>query len=166
MIVALILIIGTLIIQLNSFRKTFIVLVTIPLAATGVFYGLLMIGYNLSFPVLIGVLALFGIVINNAIILVDKISRNLEAGIPFQDAVIDGAKSRLEAIFLTSVATIIGMIPLTVNDEIWGGLGASLIFGLSSSMFLTLLVIPILYNLLLEKPSLREEKIRRLQQEA
>lgn len=162
MIVALILIIGTLIIQLNSFRKTFIVLVTIPLAATGVFYGLLLIGYNLSFPVLIGVLALFGIVINNAIILVDKISRNLEAGILFQDAILDGAKSRLEAIFLTSIATIIGMIPLTVNDEIWGGLGASLIFGLSSSMFLTLLVIPILYNLLLKKPSLRDEKIRDL----
>lgn len=163
MIVALILIIGTLIIQLNSFRKTFIVLVTIPLAATGVFYGLLVVGMNLTFPVLIGVLALFGIVINNAIILVDKIGRNLEYGIPFRDAIIDGSKSRLEAIFLTSIATIIGMIPLTLNDEIWGGLGASLIFGLSSSMFLTLLVIPILYNLLLEKPSVREEKVRALQ---
>jgi multidrug efflux pump subunit AcrB len=162
MIVALILIVGTLLVQLNSFRKTVIVLVTIPLAATGVFYGLALIGMNLSFPVLIGVLALFGIVINNAIILVDKIGTNLRVGIPFQDAIKDGAKSRLEAIFLTSIATIIGMIPLTISDEIWGGLGASLIFGLGSAMFLTLLVVPVLYNLLLEKPSLREEKIKEL----
>jgi len=159
MLVALILIIGTLIIQLNSFRKAFIVLVTIPLATTGVFYGLLLIGSNVTFPVLIGVLALFGIVINNAIIMVDKIGANLKAGIPFRDAVIDGSQSRLESIFLTSIATIIGMIPLTLNDEIWGGLGASLIFGLSSSMFLTVIVIPILYNLLLGSQSLREEKI-------
>lgn len=165
MIVALILIIGTLIVQLNSFRKTFIVLVTIPFAATGVFFGLLLLGWNLTFPVLIGVLALFGIVINNAIILVDKIGRNIEVGIPFTESIIDGAKSRLEAIFLTSVATIIGMIPLTISDEIWGGLGASLIFGLSTSLVLTLIVIPILYNLLLKKTGMKEAKIHQLKEQ-
>ncbi len=165
MIVALILIIGTLIVQLDSFRKTFIVLVTIPFAATGVFYGLLLLGWNLTFPVLIGVLALFGIVINNAIIMVDKITRNIEVGIPFTEAVVDGAKSRLEAIFLTSVATIIGMIPLTISDEIWGGLGAALIFGLSSSLVLTLIIIPILYNLLMKKTGEQEEKIRHLREQ-
>lgn len=160
--VAIMLIIVTLVIQFNSFRKTFIVLVTIPLAATGVFYGLLAVGYNLSFPVLIGVLALFGIVINNAIILVEKISQNFAVGIPFTDAIIDASKMRLEAIFLTSICTIIGMLPIALTSDIWGGLGVSLIFGLSASMFLTLLVIPILYFLMMEKTSIREARVMEL----
>lgn len=164
--VALMLIIATLVIQLNSFRKSAIVLLTIPMATTGVFYGLVAIGSELSFPVLIGVLALFGIVINNAIILVDKIGRNTEVGIPFVDAVVDAASSRLEAIFLTSVATIMGMFPIALTDEIWGGLGWSLIFGLSSSMFLTLLVIPIAYNLVLCKAGERQERMREMEEQA
>lgn len=161
--VALLLIIITLVIQFNSFRKTLIVIMTIPLATTGVFYGLWIAGYNLSFPVLIGVLALFGIVVNNAIILVEKISQNLRAGIEFADAIADAAKMRLEAIFLTSIGTVIGMIPLTLSSEIWGGLGISLIFGLSVSTFLTLTVIPVLYFLVMKKPSEREARIRELQ---
>lgn len=159
---AVLLIVITLVVQFNSFRKTFIILVTIPLAATGVFYGLWIAGYNLSFPVLIGVLALFGIVINNAIILVQKISQNLEVGIEFSDAIIDASKMRLEAIFLTSIGTIIGMLPLTLTSDIWGGLGVSLIFGLSVSTFFTLLIIPILYFLIMKKRSLREARVREL----
>jgi len=160
--VAIMLILVTLIVQFNSLRKSFIVLFTIPLAATGVFYGLWAVGFNLSFPVLIGVLALFGIVINNAIILVEKISQNLNVGIKYEDAIIDASKMRLEAIFLTSIGTIIGMIPLTLSSDIWGGLGVSLIFGLSTSTFLTLLVIPTLYYLLMKKSSLRDARIREL----
>lgn len=162
--VALMLIIATLILQLNSFRKIFIVLATIPLACTGVFYGLLAFGMTLSFPVLIGVLALFGIVINNAIILVVKIDTNIQSGIKFKESIIDASKMRLEAIFLTSICTIIGMMPLALTSEIWGGLGTSLIFGLGASTFLTLFTIPVLYNLLMKKSCLREERIRRLQQ--
>lgn len=160
--VALMLIVVTMIIQFNSFRKTFIVLATIPLATTGVFYGLWAVGFNLSFPVLIGVLALFGIVINNAIILVEKISQNLAVGIEFEDSILDAAKMRLEAIFLTSIGTIIGMVPLTLSSDIWGGLGISLIFGLSASMFLTLLIVPILYFLMMKKSSLRDARIMEL----
>ncbi len=160
--VAILLIIITLVIQFNSFKKTLIVIMTIPLATTGVFYGLWLAGYNLSFPVLIGVLALFGIVVNNAIILVEKISQNLRVGIEFADAIVDASKMRLEAIFLTSICTIIGMIPLTMSSEIWGGLGISLIFGLSVSTFLTLMVIPNLYFLIMKKTSEREARIREL----
>ncbi|MGL5830593.1 MAG: efflux RND transporter permease subunit [Candidatus Altimarinota bacterium] len=163
MIVAFLLIIITLVLQFNSFRKAALILVTIPLAITGVFFGSVLLGFTLSFPSLIGILALFGIVVKNAIILVDKINLNIKVGIPFRSAIIDAAKSRLEAIFLTSVATIIGMIPITLSNETWEGLGAALIFGLSTSTFLTLLIIPILYNILFRKDAEKQERLRTLE---
>jgi multidrug efflux pump subunit AcrB len=145
MIVAILLIMITLIIQFNSVKKVFVVLTTIPLALIGVFFGLAIARVNLSFPGLIGVLALFGIVVKNAIILVDKINLNLRSGIPFMEAIIDAGKSRMEAIFITSICTIIGIIPITLSDETWRALGCSIIFGLLLSSFLTLFVVPTLF---------------------
>ncbi len=145
MIVAIFLIIITLIIQFNSVKKAFVVLTTIPLALIGVFFGLAIARINLSFPGLIGILALFGIVVKNAIILVDKISLNLHSGIPFSEAIIDAGKSRLEAIFITSICTILGIIPITFSDETWRALGGSVIFGLMLSSFLTLFIVPTLF---------------------
>lgn len=145
MILAFILIISTLVIQFNSFKKAAIVLTTIPLALIGVFFGLAISGINLSFPGLIGILALFGIVVKNAIILVDKISLNLKSGVPFNDAIVDAGKSRLEAIFITSICTIFGILPITLSNEMWQALGGSIIFGLMLSSFLTLFIVPTLF---------------------
>ncbi|HRY82763.1 MAG TPA: efflux RND transporter permease subunit [Candidatus Moranbacteria bacterium] len=145
MIIAGILIISTLIIQFNSFKKAMIVLTTLPLALIGVFYGLAIFGVSLSFPGLIGILALFGIVVKNAIILIDKINLNIKFGIPFYDSIIDAGKSRLEAIFITSIATIFGLIPITFSNATWMALGSAVIFGLMFSSFLTLFVVPLLY---------------------
>lgn len=145
MVVAFFLIISTLIIQFNSFKQAFMVLVTVPLALIGVFFGLAATGLNLSFPGLIGILALCGIVVKNAIILMDKINLNLRSGIPFVEAIIDAGKSRLEAIFITSICTILGIIPITMSNEIWRALGGAIIFGLMLSSFLTLFVLPVIY---------------------
>jgi len=145
MILAVLLIISTLIIQFNSVRKSLIVLVTIPLALIGVFFGLALTGITLSFPGLIGILALFGIVVKNAIILVDKINLNLKSGIEFKEAIVDAGKARLEAIFITSICTILGIIPITLSNEMWRSLGGSIIFGLLLSSFLTLFVVPVLF---------------------
>jgi multidrug efflux pump subunit AcrB len=145
MAIAILLIIATLIIQFNSFRKTFIVLVTIPLALIGVFVGMGLTGVTLSFPGLIGILALFGIVVKNAIILMDKINLNLRSGIGFLDSIVDAGKSRLEAIFITSICTIFGILPITLSNETWTSLGGSVIFGLMLSSFLTLFIIPTLF---------------------
>ena len=145
MAIAGILIISTLIIQFNSFKKAMIVLTTLPLALIGVFYGLAIFGVTLSFPGLIGILALFGIVVKNAIILIDKINLNIKFGIPFYDSIIDACKSRLEAIFITSIATIFGLIPITFSNATWTALGSAVIFGLMFSSFLTLFVVPLLY---------------------
>lgn len=145
MILAGILIVSTLVIQFNSFKQAIIVLVTIPLALIGVFFGIALIGVNLSFPGLIGILALFGIVVKNAIILIDKINLNIRSGIPFYEAIIDAGRSRLEAIIITSLCTILGILPITLSDELWRALGSAVIFGLMLSAFLTLFIVPILY---------------------
>lgn len=146
MAIAAVLIISTLIIQFNSFKKAIIVLVTLPLALIGVFIGMAAFGVSLSFPGLIGILALFGIVVKNAIILIDKINLNIESGIGFDDSIIDAGKSRLEAIFITSICTIAGIIPITLSNEMWTALGSAVIFGLTISSFFTLFIIPILFK--------------------
>lgn len=145
MVVAFFLIISTLIVQFNSFKQAAMVLVTVPLALIGVFFGLAITGLNLSFPGLIGILALCGIVVKNAIILMDKINLNLKSGIPFVEAIVDAGKSRLEAIFITSICTILGIIPITMSNELWRSLGGSIIFGLMLSSFLTLFILPVMY---------------------
>jgi len=142
---AFLLIVATLIIQFNSLIKTLIVLMTVPLALIGVFFGLMILGVSLSFPGLIGILALFGIVVKNAIILIDKINLNQKSGIEFAPAIIDAGKARFEAIFITSFCTIIGIIPITLSSITWQALGISIISGLSVSSFFTLFVIPSLY---------------------
>lgn len=148
MVMAGLLIVSTLIIQFNSFKKAVIVLVTIPLALIGVFVGMAVAGVTLSFPGLIGILALFGIVVKNAIILIDKINLNLKSGIPFEESIIDAGKSRLEAIFITSICTIAGIIPITLSNEMWTALGSAVIFGLMLSSFLTLFIVPVLFRTL------------------
>jgi HAE1 family hydrophobic/amphiphilic exporter-1 len=104
----------------------------------------------MSLPGLIGVLGLFGIVVKNAIILVDKINLNLRTGIPYNEAIIDAGKSRLEAIFITSVSTIFGLLPITISSEMWRGLGATIISGLMLSSLFTLFVVPALYVALIK----------------
>ena len=151
MIIAGLLIISTLIIQFNSFKKAMIVLVTIPLALIGVFFGMAVARVNLSFPGLIGILALFGIVVKNAIILIDKMNLNIKSGIPFDEAIIDAGKSRLEAIFITSICTILGIIPITFSDETWRSLGSAIIFGLMLSSFFTLFIVPTLFKTLVKE---------------
>jgi multidrug efflux pump subunit AcrB len=142
---AFVLIIATMVIQFNSFAKTAIVLITVPLALIGVFFGLAFLNIPLSFPGLVGILALFGIVVKNAIILIDKMNLNLSHGINFRDAVIDACKSRFEAIFITSFCTIIGIIPITLSSTTWQALGATIICGLSVSSFFTLFMVPALF---------------------
>jgi multidrug efflux pump subunit AcrB len=145
MAIAIMLIMITLVIQFNSFRKMLIVLAAIPMSLIGVFIGLGLTGVTLSFPGLIGVLALFGIVVKNAIMLVDKIDLNLKSGIRFLDSIVDAGKSRLEAIFITSICTIFGLLPITLSNPVWVSLGSVIIFGLALSSFMTLFMVPVFF---------------------
>jgi multidrug efflux pump subunit AcrB len=146
MVLSSFLIFSTMVLQLGSYRKAMIVLLVIPLAVSGVFFFFALMKIPLSFPALIGVLALFGIVVNNSIIMVDKINKNLDAGMPVDKAVSDGAASRLEPILLTALTTIVGLIPITLSDPVWQGLGGAIIAGLLLSGFMKLFFIPIIYH--------------------
>lgn len=147
MLLSAILIFATMVIQFNSFRKALIVLLVIPIAVSGVFIIFALFGIPLSFPALIGVLALFGIVVNNSIIMVDKINKNLDLGLPVREAVVEGASSRLEPILLTALTTIVGLIPITLSDPIWQGLGGAIIAGLCFSGIAKLFFIPVIYEM-------------------
>ena len=140
-----ILILITMVLQLESFRKAFIVMLVIPLAVAGVFFNFTILQIPLSFPALIGVLALFGIVVNNSIMLVEKINQNLKQGFSVKDAISDACSSRIEPIFLTSLTTSAGLLPITISDPLWRGLGGSIIAGLSVSGILILILLPTVY---------------------
>jgi HAE1 family hydrophobic/amphiphilic exporter-1 len=117
------------------------------LSLIGVFGGLAITGQPISFSSLLGVIALAGVIINHAIILIDSISR-IEHSNPAwtrKEIVVEAANSRLRPIVLTTVTTVVGMIPLTTVSALWGPLAFAIMFGLSFSMLLTLVTIPILY---------------------
>ncbi|NTU46657.1 efflux RND transporter permease subunit [Candidatus Roizmanbacteria bacterium] len=142
---SMILILTTMVIEFGSFRKALIVIMVIPLAVSGVFVIFALTGTPLSFPALIGVLALFGIVVNNSIVLVDKIDQNLRTGFPLKTSISEASASRMEPILLTSFCAIAGLIPITISDPIWRGLGGAIISGLTFSGAIMLLFIPIVF---------------------
>jgi len=151
MIVAIFLIGTILILQFHSYRQPFFILVTIPLALIGVFPGLVLIQSPLSFPAIIGIVALAGIVVNNGIILIDKINRNRRSGMLKMQAIVDACSNRFRPVFLTTVTTILGILPISLTSSLWAGLGFTLIFGLMASATFTLFVVPILYLRFAEK---------------
>ncbi|MFZ5376165.1 MAG: efflux RND transporter permease subunit [Patescibacteria group bacterium] len=145
MVISAILILATMVIQLGSFRKALIVMLVIPLAISGVFIFFALSNTPLSLPAMMGVLSLFGIVIANSLMIVDKIGKNLEVGFQLKEAIPEAATSRIEPILLTSAAQIIGLIPATLADAMWRGFGGAIIAGLSFSGIIMLFFIPVVY---------------------
>ena len=145
MIIAIILIAFILILQFNSFRQPFIILTALPLAIIGVVLGLNITGQAFSFPAFLGIVSLAGIAVNDAIVLIDRINKNMEVGMDKIDGIIEGGTARMQPIFLTSLTTIAGIVPLLFSDEMWIGFSVTLIFGLIFSTCLTLIIVPILY---------------------
>lgn len=143
---AFLLIFVTMVIEFRSFRLAVITLCTIPIAVSAVMYVFAVTGTALSFPALIGILALFGIVVTTAIVIVEKINENRAHGMHIDDAITEAAGSRLEPIVLTSITTIVGLAPITIADPLWRGLGGAIIAGLLFSGMLKLFFIPIVYK--------------------
>lgn len=145
LIMGLFLIAALLVWQFNSYRQPLFIIITIPLAFIGVFPGLTMLGLNLTFPGVIGVVALAGIVVNNAIILIDRMNESRRSGMDRRQAVIESGIARFTPILLTTITTVAGLLPLALQDEVWGPVAYSIIFGLLFSTVLTLFVVPVLY---------------------
>jgi multidrug efflux pump subunit AcrB len=145
MMLSAVLILVTMVVQFGSFRQAFIVLIVIPLAVSSVFLIFAITGTPLSFPALIGVLSLFGIVVTNSMFIVDKINLNKREGMRLKEAIADAGASRLEPIILTKLCTVLGLLPITIADPLWRGLGGAIISGLLLSSTIMLLFIPALY---------------------
>jgi len=136
-----------LILEFNSLRHSFYLLLLIPLSLIGVHAGLALMGQPLSLTSMLGVIALAGVIINHAIILMDSIARihREQEHLPLREVVIEAATSRLRPIVLTTVVTVVGMIPLTLASPFWAPLAFAIMFGLAFSLLLTLVLVPILY---------------------
>ncbi|MBT31962.1 MAG: hypothetical protein CMO01_20070, partial [Thalassobius sp.] len=144
---ALIAIFAVLVLQFKSFRQPFIVFSAIPLAFTGSIVFLFITGWSFSFFAFVGFTSLVGIVINTSIILVDYSNQLVESGMQIEDAIIKAAKTRFTPILLTTLTTILGLLPLTLtNSNLWSPLGWTIIGGMISSTLLTLLLVPVLYK--------------------
>ena len=146
MIIGIFLIGALLVLQFNSYRQPLFILSSIPLSLIGVLPGLSLIGQPLSFPGMIGIVALAGIVVNNGIILVDRINENQYNHLQKSDAIREAAGARLRPILLTTITTIAGLLPLALTQPSWAPLGFAIIFGLLFATVLTLYVVPLLYQ--------------------
>jgi multidrug efflux pump subunit AcrB len=148
--VGVVLLLVFLLLEFNSFRRLSMVLVTVPLAATGVVPGLLLSGNPFGFTALLGVIALAGIVVNNAIVLIDVLDSNLGKGMALHEAISEAVARRTRPILMTTVTTVAGLAPLTfTKSTLWPPLAWSVISGLLASTVLTLLVVPAMCSYLL-----------------
>jgi len=147
--IAVFIIVLLLVAQFNSIRKSFIIMTTIPLGIIGVVIGLLMGQSFFGFMTLLGIISLAGIVINNAIVLLERIKIELDSQLftPV-NAIIAACQKRLRPILLTTATTVFGLIPLYLGGgEMWEPMALSIMGGLLFSTLLTLGVIPVLYAL-------------------
>jgi len=138
--------------QFESFLHPFVILFTIPLALIGAVFGLLVTGSTISVVVFIGLILLAGIVVNNAIVLIDLINQLREKGMNKMEAIIEGGRSRLRPILMTTLTTALGLLPLAVGigegAEVRAPMAITVIGGLTVSTALTLIVIPVMYSVM------------------
>ena len=147
-IVALFLVFAVLVIQFSSFTQPLIIMLAIPFALIGTFLGFFFFQIPISFPAVIGIIALTGIVVNDAIVMIETMNSHREKGLVVREAAARGASDRLRPILTTSITTIVGVIPLALSDPTWFPLASAIGFGLVASTLIALLVIPCLYLLL------------------
>jgi multidrug efflux pump subunit AcrB len=144
--IAAFLILLLLVSQFNSVRKSLVVLVTIPLGLIGVIAGLLLGQSFFGFMTLLGVISLAGIVINNAIVLLERIGLELTSGKDHLEAIVSAARQRCRPIVLTTATTVLGLLPLYLGGgEMWEPMALAIMGGLLVSTALTLCVVPVFY---------------------
>lgn len=147
MVIAFILIIIILVFEFNSYRQPLIIFLSIPLGLIGVLFGLFILGGQLNFAAFIGLVSLTGIVVKNAILLVDRMnSLREEEGLALIPAVRAAVRSRLRPIILTTATATIGLVPLLFVDAFFRDMALTLMTGLIFSTIITLVLIPILYT--------------------
>ena len=147
--------------QFESLLHPFVILLTVPLSLVGVVLALALTGTSLSVVVLLGAIVLAGISVNNAIVLVDFTNRLRAGGLSRRDALLRAGRVRLRPILMTSLTTLLGLLPMAFGwgegDEVRAPMAVAVIGGLAASTPLTLIVIPVAYDLLARKPVRRAD---------
>lgn len=138
--------------QFRSYLEPFVVLLAIPLALIGVLWGHWLLGHPLSMPSLMGFVSLAGVVVNDSILLVQYIRHHLYEGEDIYDAVVRASQERFRAVFLTSLTTAAGLLPLlletSLQAQVVKPLVISIVFGIFTSTLLVLFMIPAAYAIL------------------
>lgn len=133
-------------------------LLFVPIGSLG---ALLVTGQSLSMSAMIGMLMLVGIVVTNAVVLLDRVEKNWKSGMPMTEAIVEGSKNRVRPILMTACATILALVPLAMSDSssglISGGLAITVIGGLFTSTLLTLVVVPVIYQLTGKRRKINED---------
>ena len=151
LLLALFLVFVVMAIQYESLRNPFIILLSVPFSVIGVALGIESSGLPVSMPVWLGMIMLAGIVVNNAIVLVEYIEIMRERGAPIREAILQAARLRLRPILMTTLTTVVGMLPLAIGlgegSEMLRPLAVTIVAGLTFSMLVSLLLVPVLYEL-------------------
>jgi HAE1 family hydrophobic/amphiphilic exporter-1 len=149
--------------QFESLKMPFIIMFSIPFAFSGVILAHLFTGITMSVISMVGGVMLVGIVVKNAIVLVDYINLMRARGLELRDAIVVSGKSRLRPVLMTSMTTILGMLPLAMStgtgSEIWSPMGIAVIGGLIFSTLVTLILIPVIYHMMLRRSASRIKKV-------
>ena len=148
--------------QFESLLDPFVIMFSVPFAVTGVLIGIRVHGLALGVMALIGVMILMGIVVKNGIVLIDYTRLCLERGMGVNESVVTASRQRLRPILMTTLTTVLGMIPMAVGTgegaEMWNGLGVVVAWGLSVSTLITLVLIPTLYAIFISRRRRRQER--------
>ena len=151
LVLAIILVYMVMAASFESLSTPFVILFTMPLGAIGVIVALYISGYAFGVTAFMGAIVLAGVVVNNGIVMVDFINQERAAGMPLGDAICDGASKRLRPVLMTSLTTILGLIPMALGlgegGELAAPMALSIMGGLSSGTFFTLFVIPVVYSI-------------------
>jgi hydrophobic/amphiphilic exporter-1 (mainly G- bacteria), HAE1 family len=154
----------------GSLTTPFVILFALPLAVIGVLVALFVTGTTLGLPALIGVLMLVGIVVTNAIVLLELVLELRQRGYSVVDALIEGGKTRLRPILMTAFATILALLPLALTNSggviIAADLAVVVIGGLFTSTFLTLFVVPVLLELIAGRGERKLQRAERVKSKA
>jgi multidrug efflux pump subunit AcrB len=135
----------------NAYRPALVIVLTIPFALVGIAAGLLAFGVPFGFVALLGAMSLAGMMIKNAVVLLDQVNDNLGGGQPPYEAVVEAAVSRLRPVVLAAATTVLGVIPL-LQDVFWVGMSVTLMAGLSFGTVLTMVLVPVLYAIVYRIP--------------
>ena len=148
--------------QFESLLDPFVIMFSVPFAITGVLIGIRVHGMALGVMALIGVMILMGIVVKNGIVLIDYTRLCLERGMGVNESVVTASRQRLRPILMTTLTTVLGMIPMAIGNgegaEMWNGLGVVVAWGLSVSTLITLVLIPTLYAIFISRRIRRQNR--------